>query len=231
MNRSPTYGSEQTHSNLLTRQRETLKAAHITSRKQQQIDMWTERSSCLSKPHHDYRVQLGSSVLNRNHRVSLSLSLSKSSWAQVLCPLQACSPPVSNLGARAGMRGETWGCGNWGASAGRGGDLLVFGTLQQGWVADTHLERSLAGQVGGAASARPSLRVQELARVVGAVTQAWTVEAWVGVVQLLGGVAFHEKVDRHHTRTLSKTETERERRRQGDKTWSWTHGFQCMRKS
>lgn len=82
-------------------------------------------------------------------------------------------------------------------SAGRRGHLFVLGTLEQRWVVGgVHLERGLGGDGGGAASsARPGVRVQELARVVGAVAEPRPVETLVGAVHLLRRVALHEQVD------------------------------------
>ena len=89
-------------------------------------------------------------------------------------------------------------------SARRGGHPVILGALEQRRVAGAaHLQRRLAGEVGGAAAAGPRLRVQELTRMVGAVAEARPVEAGVvGLVQLLRRVALHEQVDRHDTRTL-----------------------------
>lgn len=96
--------------------------------------------------------------------------------------------------------------GRGGSARGRG-HLVVVGTLEQGWVVTVHLQGRLAGDVRGAAAPSPRVRVQELARVVGAVAQAGPVEARVGSVQVLGRVALHEQVDTHHPGTLRDTDT------------------------
>lgn len=88
-------------------------------------------------------------------------------------------------------------------SAGWRGHLIVVGTFEEGRIAAAHLQRSLAGDVWGAASTRPGVRVEELARVVGAVAETWVVETgMVGLVHLLGWVTFHEQVDGHDACTL-----------------------------
>lgn len=82
-------------------------------------------------------------------------------------------------------------------SAGRRGHLFVLGTFEQRRVVGrVHLERGFRGDGGGApSSARPGVRVEELARVVGAIAEPRPVEALVGAVHLLCRVAFHEQVD------------------------------------
>lgn len=94
-----------------------------------------------------------------------------------------------------------------GVSAGRGRHLVVVGALEERGVTGAHLQRGLARDVRGAAAAGPGLRVEELARVVGAVAEARLVEAGVtGLVHLLGCVALHEQVDGHDASTLQQTE-------------------------
>lgn len=90
------------------------------------------------------------------------------------------------------------------SSAGRGRHLFVLRTLEQRRVVGgVHLERGLGGDGRGAAAAPgPGVRVEELARVVGAVAEAGPVEALVGSVHLLRRVALHEQVHRHHARSL-----------------------------
>ncbi len=46
--------------------------------------------------------------------------------------------------------------------------------------------------------------MKELTRVIGAVAQAWLVEAGVRLVDFLRCVALHEQVDGHHTCTLHR---------------------------
>lgn len=91
-------------------------------------------------------------------------------------------------------------------SAGRRGHLLVLGALEQCRVVGrgvVHGHGGLRGDGGGAASAaRPGIRLQELAGVVGAVAETRVVEALVRAVHLLGRVAIHEEVHRHDARRL-----------------------------
>lgn len=88
----------------------------------------------------------------------------------------------------------------------------MFRVLDGRWVVLSHLDRNIAGDVRGAASTVPHLRVQELARVVRTVAQAGAVESRVGTVHFLLGVALREEVDRHHACTLQK-----QRQREGTK--------------
>lgn len=90
------------------------------------------------------------------------------------------------------------------ASAGRGGHLFVLRTLEQsGVVGGVHGEGGFRGDGGGAAATSgPSVRMQELAGVVGAVAEARPVEALVGPVHLLCRVTLHEQVHRHDTSRL-----------------------------
>lgn len=108
------------------------------------------------------------------------------------------------------------------SSAGRRGHLFVLWTLEQSRVGGgVHRQGGLGGDGGGAAApAGPGVRVEELARVVGAVAEARPVEALVGSVHLLSRVALHEQVDRHHARRLrasedTHTEFRREERTEG----------------
>lgn len=89
-------------------------------------------------------------------------------------------------------------------SAGRGGHLFVLGTLEEGGVVGgVHLERSLGGDGRrAAAAASPSIRMEELARVVGTIAEARPVEALVGPVHLLRCVALHKQVHGHHASRL-----------------------------
>lgn len=89
-------------------------------------------------------------------------------------------------------------------SAGGRGDLIVFGAFKERRVAGTHLEWSFAGDVGGTAAARPSLWVEELARMVGAVTEARTVETGVTRLVDLCCVPLQEQVDGHDTSALQR---------------------------
>ena len=84
--------------------------------------------------------------------------------------------------------------------------MFVLGTLEESRIAGgVHLERGLGGDGGGASPApRPGVRVEELAGVVGAVAEAWPVEALVRPVHLLCCVALHEQVHRHDSCSLGE---------------------------
>jgi len=58
--------------------------------------------------------------------------------------------------------------------------------------------------------------MQELARIVRTVAEAWPVETWVWPVHLLCSVPLHKQVDRHHTSCLTVTQKERNWR-----MWNW----------
>lgn len=79
--------------------------------------------------------------------------------------------------------------------------MFVLWTLEErGVVGGVHREGGLGGDGGvTAASSSPGVRVQELARVIGAVAEARPVEALVGPVHFLCGVALHEQIHRHDT--------------------------------
>lgn len=96
------------------------------------------------------------------------------------------------------------------ASTRRRRHLFVLGTLEEGRVVGgVHLQRGLRGDGrGAAAAAGPSVRVEELAGIIGAVAEARPVEALVGPVHLLRCVSLHEQVHRHDARRLRRTRRE-----------------------
>lgn len=82
--------------------------------------------------------------------------------------------------------------------------MIVVGAFEESRVAGAHLERRFARDVGGTSPTRPDLRVEELARVVGAVAEARPVEARVArLVDLLCRVALHEQVHGHDACSLA----------------------------
>lgn len=87
-------------------------------------------------------------------------------------------------------------------SAGRGGHLVIIWAFEKGRVAGIHLEGSFTGNIRGTAPTRPGFWVEELAGVVRAVAQPWSVEAWARSVDLFGSVSLHKKVDGHYSSTL-----------------------------
>lgn len=100
----------------------SLKLIHETERnsesmahhKQQATTDWHVTGEILmpKKPHHDNRVQVGSSVLNHNHRFCLSLSLPGfKSYSPFSSTFSSSLKPHSARGS-GWDEGETWGCGN-----------------------------------------------------------------------------------------------------------------------
>lgn len=85
----------------------------------------------------------------------------------------------------------------------RGGRNML-GTLEQSGVVGAHLERGFTWDVWGTASSRPGVRVKELSRVIGAVTETRAVVIWMRPVELLCCVSLHKQVNRHHACCLQK---------------------------
>lgn len=87
------------------------------------------------------------------------------------------------------------------ASAGGGWHLFILWTFKEGWiVGGVHLQGGLRGDGGGtAATSRPRVRMEKLARVIWAVAEARPVEALIGPVHFLCCVSLHEQVHWHDT--------------------------------
>lgn len=121
----------------------------------------------------------------------------------------------SNLSVRACLRVT-----ELSRSAGGRGNMLR--TLEQSGVVRAHLEWSFAGDVWRAASSCPCVRVKELSRVIGAVTETRPVEIWMRPVQLLRCISLHEQVDRHHAcRLQDRRKSGSVRNEQQGMKWNW----------